>query len=254
MILRFQIKPFLARTNRRGALPSAPEEKAAQSGAAGSRSSLLRTNVQKSAALPPARRSEPRSSRPCACAGRASLHPVQGVLESSPQLPAPLAHRRQVTRPGPCAAECGRHVVPAKNAARSRPRGETAQFAATARRARGPATRRPCPAAQRDSAPEAAGAELARGRAPRRMRLQSRRWRCAGSPRSAADALTAARWAAAMTRCAASSCANTATRSLTSALGGRRRRAASPAWESAAALPRRSRSARPRRRASETLL
>ena len=97
---------FLTRKEtRREALSQAPVAKPAQSGTAGNCSSLLPSKVQKSSALPPARQWELKSSRPWARAGRDSLQPWHGVLESSAQDRAPQPQRMHTACLGACAAQ-----------------------------------------------------------------------------------------------------------------------------------------------------
>ncbi len=172
--------------------PQTPEKQQhAQSGACGSCARRWRTSTSNSATLPPAQQRSPRSSKPSACAGSCSLHPLQGDADNALQAAALAAHRRHVTRPGPLAAACGCHALPAKKARRSAPR---AAGGATAREGtRGPG-----------AAPPTEGAERTRALAPRLTWLHTRRARGAPSSRLLLAALSEASCAAACTRCAAS--------------------------------------------------
>ena len=172
--------------------PQTPEKQQhAQSGACGSCARRWRTSTSNSATLPPAQQRSPRSSKPSACAGSCSLHPLQGDADNALQAAALAAHRRHVTRPGPLAAACGCHALPAKKARRSAPR---AAGGATAREGtRGPG-----------AAPPTGGAERTRALAPRLTWLHTRRARGAPSSRLLLAALSEASCAAACTRCAAS--------------------------------------------------
>ena len=88
--------------------PCAPAKPAL---AAGSCSSRLRTSMQKSAVPPPARRISPRSSRPCACAGRDSLHPMHGEAASSVHVPPCVPTMRAQVPKSRVGQDCERGTV-----------------------------------------------------------------------------------------------------------------------------------------------